>query len=217
APEDALPSQSGRPGSAGETAADAGPVSPTRPLPTTVWRPSPSPSGPAPSPGDAVARALARTKTVRRYHDAGDEESFVYRWRKPVAAVAAGGAILVLGSLGYRLFASYHLRGYSAHRKATLEGRPISKALIMFEPVWTKEPKFPLPRAVVQEDGTFALGTYGQDDGAPPGEYKVLIQWLLKRNDVLEVEGGSLPTNYLPARYGKFETSGLTVKIAEGE
>jgi hypothetical protein len=29
----------------------------------------------------------------------------------------------------------------------------------------------------VEEDGTFALSTYGDKDGAPAGEYVVLVRW----------------------------------------
>jgi hypothetical protein len=43
------------------------------------------------------------------------------------------------------------------------------------------------------------------------------VQWLVKKEKKDEVEGGALPVNVLPSRYGKFETSGLTVVIQEGD
>src|SRR5262245_17767468 len=33
------------------------------------------------------------------------------------------------------------------------------------------------PRAVVKPDGSFAIGTYGADDGAPSGDYSLTVEW----------------------------------------
>src|SRR5690348_6286119 len=33
------------------------------------------------------------------------------------------------------------------------------------------------PRAVVKPDGSFAVGTYKADDGAPSGEYSLTVEW----------------------------------------
>lgn len=41
------------------------------------------------------------------------------------------------------------------------------------------------PFAIVDQDGTFRIGTYSGDDGAPPGEYSLTIVW-----PVITVEGG---------------------------
>ena len=90
-------------------------------------------------------------------------------------------------------------------------------ALIVLEPVWTNEPVFPRPRGVVNDDGSFVLGTYKKEDGAPAGEYRVSVQWLVKKSKKEEVEGGALPVNVLPSRYSKSETSGLTAVIQQGD
>jgi tetratricopeptide (TPR) repeat protein len=129
-----------------------------------------------------------------------------------VVVIAAAALIW----LGFHFTRTDRVRVFPAHGQATLGGKPMPGALIMLEPVWTKEPPFPLPRATVKDDGSFALGTYGKEDGAPAGEYRVSVQWLLKM-DRQEVEGGALPKNVLPPRYGKFETSGLTVQIDAGD
>lgn len=41
------------------------------------------------------------------------------------------------------------------------------------------------PYAFVQDDGSFRIGTYSGDDGAPPGEYSLTMVW-----PVITVEGG---------------------------
>ena len=59
------------------------------------------------------------------------------------------------------------------------------------------------PRATVQADGTFKLGTYDGADGAPEGDYKVTVEWWLS-------PGGDEPaTSRLNPRYGKPDSSGI--------
>jgi tetratricopeptide (TPR) repeat protein len=171
-------------------------------------------SGPAPA---RSPYRPARTPPRAVEKDAGDDDaSFLAKWKKPHRLAAAGIALVGLVYFGFWFGRSDHVPVYPARGQAFFEGKPIPQALIMFEPLWTKEPKFPRPRAVVKDDGSFAVETYGKEDGAPPGEYKVLVQWLLKSQEY-ENEGGGLPRNYLPLRYGQFATSGLKVTIEKGE
>jgi hypothetical protein len=102
-------------------------------------------------------------------------------------------------------------RVYPARGTATWEGKPLANASIFLHPVDAKSANAPRPRAVVQEDGTFAVGTYRKDDGAPAGEYRVTVQCFNKR------KGQDMPANVLPPRYAAPETSGLTVRIQEGD
>jgi len=60
----------------------------------------------------------------------------------------------------------------------TVGGQSAVAAFVLFTPV--NEPpdaKDPRPRAEVKEDGSFAISTYGTEDGAPLGEYIVTITW----------------------------------------
>jgi hypothetical protein len=68
----------------------------------------------------------------------------------------------------------------------------------------------------VKEDGTFVLSTYGTDDGAPAGDYAVTVQWY-RDNPRTGREGLAPPISVLPFRYTKAETSGLRVRIRDGE
>jgi hypothetical protein len=102
-------------------------------------------------------------------------------------------------------------RVYPAQGKAVCEGKPLANAAIFLHPVRAQSLDVPRPRAVVREDGTFVLGTYRPDDGAPAGEYRVTVQWLRK------ADGRAAPANMLPARYAAPESSGLTVRIQEGD
>jgi hypothetical protein len=59
------------------------------------------------------------------------------------------------------------------------------------------------------------LTTYDQGDGAPAGDYGVTVEWWLSSATARTPEGDSRPpTNRLPARYARVETSKLRVRIA---
>jgi tetratricopeptide (TPR) repeat protein len=181
------------------------------PAPASTPAAAPAPARAPVLPPRPPPRKPAKKKVV-------DEETSLWdRVRTPRGLAVTAASVLVLLGVGYFVFGtSDHVHVSRARGQAFFEGKPIPKALILFDPVWTQDPAFPKPRATVKEDGSFAVETYGKEDGAPPGEYRVLVQWLFKM-DKNEVEGGGLPRNYLPARYGKFETSGLSVRIQEGD
>jgi hypothetical protein len=142
----------------------------------------------------------------------GREANPLERW-KPLLIGGGVAALLLLLVLGVRskLFArSDRVIVYPAQGRAEWDGKPIPNATIFLHPVRVKEPAFPRPRATVREDGTFVLGTYAREDGAPAGEYKVTVQWFSRRD---RKDDGRFPDNVLPARYARAETSDLTVRI----
>src|SRR5437868_5035599 len=64
----------------------------------------------------------------------------------------------------------------------------------------------------VNPDGTFQLSTFGANDGAVPGKYRVAI------NQPNNPDPDKPPTkSKLPAKYGNLDTSGLTVEIKPGQ
>lgn len=85
-----------------------------------------------------------------------------------------------------------------------------SGAQVVFHPVAGELPDQAVPRAVVRNDGSFVLSTFGTDDGAPTGEYIVTIQWFRVGKD------GSPGPNVLPRRYAFPDSSPLRVAVAEG-
>jgi hypothetical protein len=105
---------------------------------------------------------------------------------------------------------------HPARGQLFFEEKPTPGASVVLDPVGVKEPNFPRPQGVVKDDGSFVLGTFDKDDGVPLGEYRVMVTWFAKRT-TLDADGSPLPKNLLPAKYGKFGTSDLTVRIAEGD
>jgi hypothetical protein len=72
----------------------------------------------------------------------------------------------------------------------------------------------PAPRASVSKDGSFTVGTFNGDDGAPEGDYTVTIQWYKPMRQGKDLVGGP---NVLPAKYASAQTSDLAIHVAAGE
>jgi len=84
--------------------------------------------------------------------------------------------------------------------------KPATGASVFFVPTKeTPESQTPRPRGTVGADGTFRLSTFDTDDGAPAGEYGLIIFWPGQETD-----------DRLNGRYDSPEKSKQTVKIAVG-
>jgi tetratricopeptide (TPR) repeat protein len=176
---------------------------------------------PAPPPPPAAPRRPSRPRPerpVRRPTRNDDDEGFLQQWKKPIFSLAATmAAVLLLWFwLPANLFGSDHLHVYPSRGQISFDEQPLAGANIVLTPAWTDEPNFPRPHAVAAEDGSFTIATYGKEDGAPAGEYKVMVTWFQKTRET-DGEGSPLQKNLLPVRYGKFTTSGLTLRVTEGE
>lgn len=174
-----------------------------------------APSAPAITASFTTERK--RMKSPMKTQVVDDEEtSFTKKWQKPVLLAAASLAVI---AVLYFWFPSNmktsRMAVFPAQGKATYLGNPIPNAAVFLHPIGVKA-DFPLPRAIVKGDGSFVIGTYGADDGAPAGEYRVTTQWFEKVEDP-EKDDGISPRNQLPAKYARVETSGLSLRIQEGE
>lgn len=86
-------------------------------------------------------------------------------------------------------------------------GQPAESAFVLFTPVnEPAEAKDPRPRAEVEKDGSFALSTYGDKDGAPAGEYIVTVTWPDKEEQADRLLG----------RYSDAARSALRATVKEG-
>ncbi|OWK46333.1 hypothetical protein FRUB_00032 [Fimbriiglobus ruber] len=84
------------------------------------------------------------------------------------------------------------------------QGKPAAGATVVLHPVGQIDPKTPLPTGKVDDKGTVRLSTFTQDDGAPPGQYTITVDW----REVRKVTVGSdqireLSPDKLKGRYGK--------------
>ena len=84
------------------------------------------------------------------------------------------------------------------------DGRPLPGGRITFHP---EEPANSEAIAEIERDGTFALGTFGKDDGAMPGRYKVSLEdYSYRTGDGQKIAG-------IPDVYKDPRTSGWTAEV----
>ena len=93
-------------------------------------------------------------------------------------------------------------------------GKPLVGARVTFYPKsWKTDKGNNYPTALTGPDGRYKLTTHAANDGAPEGEYTVLVVY----NELVPVGEGKMPgANVLPKKYERPETSGLDVQVAKG-
>jgi hypothetical protein len=99
--------------------------------------------------------------------------------------------------------------------QVTFQGKPATGALVVLHPkVATPQNESVRPRAYVKDDGSFELSSYESNDGAPAGDYAVVLVWP-KTIKAANGEVGPGP-NVFPPKYARPDTSPAVIKIAEG-
>ena len=98
----------------------------------------------------------------------------------------------------------------------TLNGKPAAEVSISLH---HSEGKV-APRGISDKDGKFSIATYGKDDGAPAGKYKVTAA----KNMTKEISPGVLapppPGGFksdIPTKYESVNTTDISVEIKVGE
>lgn len=98
----------------------------------------------------------------------------------------------------------------------TLNGKPAAEVSISLH---HSEGKV-APRGISDKDGKFSIATYGKDDGAPLGKYKVTAA----KNMTKEISPGVLapppPGGFksdIPTKYESVNTTDISVEIKAGE
>lgn len=133
-------------------------------------------------------------------------------WRAKLSALALVGFVLLLGCS--RRSGLNPVQG-----KVLWGGKPTPGARVIFHPV-SATPDLPQPSALVDENGSFRLGTRDPGDGAPAGEYKVTIDWMDLSSQGVSADGGDdlrTPADKLGGRYADPNRSTFRVTIKEGE
>ena len=106
----------------------------------------------------------------------------------------------------------------------TLDGTPVSGALVVYSPVADGEPA---ARGTTDADGSYNLTTYTDNDGVPPGQYKILVSKKSANNAMTAQESrdyfaktGEAPPipefhNEIPDQYSLYDTTELSTTIEE--
>lgn len=81
---------------------------------------------------------------------------------------------------------------FPVHGKLVINGAPAPGAMVKFI---AEQHEGRVPTAIVREDGSFSASYYDTEDGAPAGEYKLLVVWMLPPPE------GGLAQDVLGGRY----------------
>lgn len=95
-------------------------------------------------------------------------------------------------------------RLYGVNGELFVKGQPASGARVILHPVENADPSgWPTgyPRAIVDTEGKFAIGTFDDKDGAPVGKYKVLANWLTGGSGNEEDPDAPQPVNQIDVKY----------------
>jgi hypothetical protein len=97
------------------------------------------------------------------------------------------------------------------------EDKPAEGATVVFHPV-NGTPDSPRPSGVVGKDGTFTLRTHPHGEGAPEGNYVVLVTWFEAAGPAKK-EGRDPPDpkSKLSEHYTDAAKSGLKATVKPGE
>lgn len=102
---------------------------------------------------------------------------------------------------------------YPARGEITFDGRPLAGAAIVLHPM-SGAADAPRPRSSADADGRFALTISPTANGIPAGDYAVTVQCFPPPSGK---DDGVAPRNFLPERYSRPDTSGLTLRIEAGD
>ncbi|MDZ4659795.1 MAG: BON domain-containing protein [Bythopirellula sp.] len=122
-------------------------------------------------------------------------------------------SLAVLLAVGCGEAALEKLPVYPAKGSITFKGKPIPGAMITLHPTTPVE-NVPNPQANVSKDGTFSIRTYGAEEGAPEGDYKLTVLWYKPIVNGPDFTSGP---NVIPQKFTKPETTSIEIKIAAGK
>jgi hypothetical protein len=93
--------------------------------------------------------------------------------------------------------------------------RPLADAVVILHPISADHPVILKPVARTDADGRFRVSTYETNDGAPPGDYVITVEWRAPR--VIGEETIRDGKNLLPAQYAKPKSSPVQYTVVEGD
>jgi hypothetical protein len=132
----------------------------------------------------------------------------------PMLIIAA--SLLAVGGCGDGRLATYPVSG-----TVMIDGQPAHGALVIFCPVegqGVDELMRLRPAAETGPDGKYRLTTFETYDGAPAGQYQVMVRWGGPRPTTTEggrPERSRRPPDRLRGRYMNPQTSGLMVTVED--
>jgi hypothetical protein len=132
-----------------------------------------------------------------------------------LAGIVIGIGILAIVGCGDGRIPTYEVNG-----QVNVNGRPAEGAIVVFCPVDpSAEVEHLRPAGMANASGQFTLTTFEPNDGAPAGEYKVLVKWPAPTPAAQQREERPGSANKGPDRlrgkYYSFESTPLQATIEE--
>ena len=97
-----------------------------------------------------------------------------------------------------------------------VDGEAAEGVKVTFLPVEGASEENPIATGRTDEQGRFELSTYNAFDGAPTGEYNVVLSWIRILDTSLREEDQPEEAQQLPWKYQDPKHSGLKVTVEEG-
>ena len=107
---------------------------------------------------------------------------------------------------------------YPVKGQLFVRSQPAEGALIILSPADGADPSgwtAGYPRAVASADGSFQISTYEDNDGAPAGEYIVLVQWRKPVSGSMPSDPETEVPDRLGGRYMDPQASKLRATVSE--
>lgn len=127
--------------------------------------------------------------------------------------------VVALGVFGCSSAANNGPKGPPPHPvtgKVFYKGKPADGFAVAFHPVTAWDGAQFAPSGMTDANGDFQLHSYGENDGAPAGEYKVTFTWP-KEIAGPDPDEGKQVVDQLRGAYSNPQRSKFTVKVVEGE
>jgi len=100
---------------------------------------------------------------------------------------------------------------YPTTGQILVNGQPAADALIVFHHVDNWGDTSIVPQAWTDGDGRFTLSTYDMNDGAPAGDYRVVVEWPTYHR------GRNIGPDRLAGKFAQRETSDLKAHVDKGK
>ena len=133
-------------------------------------------------------------------------------WPRAWVSLALGGVLLLAGCSDGKI-SRYPING-----SVNVDGKPADGVMVIFCPVGgSPELQKMRPFSITGPDGKFQLTSIEKGDGAPAGQYKVLMQWTAPPSGGDTRDGGvTTGPDRLRGRYMNLEKSQFTVDVKSG-
>jgi hypothetical protein len=99
---------------------------------------------------------------------------------------------------------------YPTSGQILVNGQPAAEAKVVFHHLGDWGERSIVPQALTDDEGRFVLSTYDVQDGAPAGDYRVVVEWPAYR------KGRNIGPDLLGGKFARADISGLTAHVEPG-